>query len=869
MSFDDPANSSLLFSDLGSPSSGAYTQSSPRPATVQPHRLAKPRLEPARPTSVSADPGRTVSMPETTPVFQVKRELKQGARIVSMPSQPGNPAADNLGDLSMSSEGASGNSSSLYTGTSLASISESDTSGTFIRSLRRAAPYAPSPVLVDSVIIIEHNDGLAEGFLRQATIKEEVEEQEKMSIDDQGWISWTRSPPRPIPALHGPLSLPYARCPSGAEGTIIDEPENLPRMIWGLDSESQATKFEEQTTSPQPPSSVASPALAPEMFKQAVSAPVKISAPPAAHSSPIVRKTVRPARGIDTHAPVIPLPVVQAAPQTRQGFASMGNIANHESSGFKRVPPHTFHQQPIPEDSHQRQESRGAPRQPNVQSQNQGEVDAYTNLPRTVKAHDFPLSTTVGAMKVSARPAPGSALPQIVIEPRSPENFVAHNRPTAIELAQQYQRQLEHQALRNIKPSSYLPTPPSTTSPLWSSNFSPYPESLPSPSLSEAQALAQAIQHHQTQLRVLEQSEQLRRLVHERLEDMNSHSVLEPAAQISSLQAGGRPTAQVDYSQLSNPQDLLAFLARNEQLQAANVLAQMPAPKTRTLSGQSASSMTSAAERERRLSSSSQMSAAGYGLASPTSPDIQPGARGYQPRSIPLARLIQRRLSSVPEESDSSATIRGRSSSPPPAIHGLGLESDKRQWTHRSDRAPGGRILAYDYVDRPPRPVEIERAPRGPDERSSRGFDGGRFSRGQAVERSSIGFDSSERQPRAPAPGNDIERAKVRLPAPREASLDMKSKPIRAPLGPRVGTPSTMRTQPSSTGSGRSQPPSSSSSRSRIVDDRETENDHSAARKRTTRESTRGSGSSSRESGAGGHGRSQRKPAGTATTGRG
>lgn len=25
---------------------------------------------------------------------------------------------------------------------------------------------------------------------------------------------WRTSPPRPIPALHGPLSLPYARCPS-------------------------------------------------------------------------------------------------------------------------------------------------------------------------------------------------------------------------------------------------------------------------------------------------------------------------------------------------------------------------------------------------------------------------------------------------------------------------------------------------------------------------------------------------------------------------------------------------------------------------------------------------------------------------------
>ncbi|KAF9518702.1 hypothetical protein BS47DRAFT_229403 [Hydnum rufescens UP504] len=45
------------------------------------------------------------------------------------------------------------------------------------------------------------------------------------------------SPPRPIPALHGPPSLPYARCPSGAEGVMISEQSSLPRMIWGLEEQ--------------------------------------------------------------------------------------------------------------------------------------------------------------------------------------------------------------------------------------------------------------------------------------------------------------------------------------------------------------------------------------------------------------------------------------------------------------------------------------------------------------------------------------------------------------------------------------------------------------------------------------------------------
>lgn len=32
--------------------------------------------------------------------------------------------------------------------------------------------------------------------------------------DTDGWVTTSSSPPRPIPALHGPSSLPYARCPS-------------------------------------------------------------------------------------------------------------------------------------------------------------------------------------------------------------------------------------------------------------------------------------------------------------------------------------------------------------------------------------------------------------------------------------------------------------------------------------------------------------------------------------------------------------------------------------------------------------------------------------------------------------------------------
>jgi hypothetical protein len=75
------------------------------------------------------------------------------------------------------------------------------------------------------------------------------------------------------------------------------------------------------------------------------------------------------------------------------------------------------------------------------------------------------------AMRVSSRPAVGSALPQILIEPRSPEMPQATSRRmTTMELAHQYQ---QHQLLK-MHQQSLLPTPPNSSSPLWSSEFSPY-----------------------------------------------------------------------------------------------------------------------------------------------------------------------------------------------------------------------------------------------------------------------------------------------------------------------------------------------------------------------------------------------------------
>ncbi|QRV79539.1 nuclear receptor coactivator 6 [Ceratobasidium sp. AG-Ba] len=47
------------------------------------------------------------------------------------------------------------------------------------------------------------------------------------------WVLFD-DPPKPIPALHGPSSLPYARCPSGAEGVILDGSQPPDDLVWGL-----------------------------------------------------------------------------------------------------------------------------------------------------------------------------------------------------------------------------------------------------------------------------------------------------------------------------------------------------------------------------------------------------------------------------------------------------------------------------------------------------------------------------------------------------------------------------------------------------------------------------------------------------------
>ncbi|KDQ21574.1 hypothetical protein BOTBODRAFT_141727 [Botryobasidium botryosum FD-172 SS1] len=126
----------------------------------------------------------------------------------------------------------------------------------FLRSLPKQLPCTPSPSETadyapsdDSVVFISDSPVLPPSFLRRPIspnsffrdpVSQPTLPQEKPNLPQtrqQGkylYVTLLLSPPRPIPALHGPPSLPYARCPSGAEGVVISENSDIPRIVWGL-----------------------------------------------------------------------------------------------------------------------------------------------------------------------------------------------------------------------------------------------------------------------------------------------------------------------------------------------------------------------------------------------------------------------------------------------------------------------------------------------------------------------------------------------------------------------------------------------------------------------------------------------------------
>ncbi|TFY69152.1 hypothetical protein EVJ58_g570 [Rhodofomes roseus] len=222
-------------------------------------------------------------------------------------------------------------------------------------------------------------------------------------------------------------------------------------------------------------------------------------------------------------------------------------------------------------------------------------------------------------------------------------------RQTALEIAQQYRQQ----QLRQRQQQSALPTPPNSSSPIWSSSFSPYPSSALSPELLSSMSGVSKLSVPSRSVSLLSDvSQQFRGSA------TANHILMRHDYELSS----SVPTLHVEDSQevyatspsLYTLADTVEAYVRDHARRTSNNAALqtfvsrspgVPRPPSNTF-------LTAAASRGQTAQNKSALGHAMTTPPSPTSPQQQRGRTlsTQQARSIPLTRLIQRRLSAVPEE---------------------------------------------------------------------------------------------------------------------------------------------------------------------------------------------------------------------------
>ena len=210
----------------------AYSHSLPpdSPSPIRSGKIARRMYKRQKPYS---RPGfqklkkRVVSLPEDPPMHHTETIRESTTlRVVSLPDH-----------LPSSSMFTGSNSSDIIDASLFIDHSVFVGDEQFSRIRVRPPPldgsHTPSPPSSpDSVLIIENNHQLAETFLRSNPSQPLFSDNEGCikpiaflcliyNLILEGWITWATSPPRPIPALHGPLSLPYARCPSYVTITTV------------------------------------------------------------------------------------------------------------------------------------------------------------------------------------------------------------------------------------------------------------------------------------------------------------------------------------------------------------------------------------------------------------------------------------------------------------------------------------------------------------------------------------------------------------------------------------------------------------------------------------------------------------------------
>jgi hypothetical protein len=230
---------------------------------------------------------------------------------------------------------------------------------------------------------------------------------------------------------------------------------------------------------------------------------------------------------------------------------------------------------------------------------------------------------------VSTQPAPGSTRPVILLDSHSHSHSVSLPLPrrlSAIEIAQKFRQQQE-----------LLPTPPNSSSPQWSSDFSPYQESMLSPEAVFLSSLSPDLQ--------LGIAQHLQRSAYERVTNSPNEVILAPL--VPHIRSDVVDQTSENYSQGLHRHSRSHHLFPHSQNISASHTASTThchRPPNTPLSAVS------------RIGSDQRRGQPNIDATLSLTSSIQ------QPRSIPLSRLVQRRLSSVMETPEDHA---GRSPSPP------------------------------------------------------------------------------------------------------------------------------------------------------------------------------------------------------------
>ena len=490
---------------------------------------------------------------------------------------------------------------------------------------------------------------------------------------------------------------------SGAEGTVIEEQDNLPRIIWGLEGD--------DASSNRPPCDVVAtlPTHSTPQKHHRVQQQPNGQVPPRFQSQP---EAAQPSRDTSrkqnvqlprTQPSRIPSPAPSLLSEHADLQRSLPGHGPIDLSNILRPRESTSNfstrelYDALPQDSYSYGVNHG------VSADWQSLILAQDK----VQDHPMPSSVSVLADEIGNYLRPSfststvsslaSSRSPIVIEPPGlpPSHQMirqeAPRRTTALEIAQKYR---QDQLQQYQQPA--LPTPPDSSSPIWNSRFSPHQHSFVSPDLLQRSTFPQGASGFTSTV-----SRSLRPRAGQGA--LDTHPFNTAATGIFSLERqtphvtpqgsflGTQDPPALDRTTVNSMLHLLQLRGSNSQVQGC--------PNTHVHSPARAKHSTSSAPAGTGLN---RQALPQRSSSSPSSPITGTRAAHHQqPRTVSLNAVVQRRLSSVPEEDPTS--LRGHTPSPAvsPTKYGPG-------------NYPTGDLSTSSAIDVPPRPQQEDIIPPSP-----------------------------------------------------------------------------------------------------------------------------------------------------------